>query len=61
MAKTCLMEKQKRAPKFAARRYHRCRVCGRARAYMRRFDMCRLCFREHATKGLIPGVTKASW
>jgi len=55
------MEKQKRAPKYAARRYHRCRVCGRARAYMRRFDMCRLCFREHATKGLIPGVTKASW
>jgi small subunit ribosomal protein S14 len=61
MAKTCLMEKQKRTPKFAARHYRRCRVCGRARAYMRRFDMCRLCFREHASKGLIPGVTKASW
>lgn len=61
MAKTCLMEKQKRTPKFSARRYHRCHVCGRARAYIRRFDMCRICFREHASKGLIPGVTKASW
>ncbi len=55
------MNKQRKAPKFKARRYTRCRVCGRARAYIRRFDMCRLCFREHALKGFIPGVTKASW
>ncbi|MDD2707245.1 MAG: type Z 30S ribosomal protein S14 [Verrucomicrobiae bacterium] len=61
MAKTCLMEKQQRKPKFKVRRYTRCKVCGRARAFMRRFDMCRLCFRELAVKGMIPGVTKSSW
>ncbi len=61
MAKLCLMNKQRLAPKFSSRRYTRCRTCGRARAYIRRFDMCRLCFREHALKGMIPGVTKASW
>ncbi len=61
MAKLCLMNKQRLVPKFSARRYTRCRTCGRARAYIRRFDMCRLCFREYALKGMIPGVTKASW
>ena len=34
---------------------------GRPRGYMRRFGMDRLAFREHASKGNIPGVTKASW
>ena len=34
---------------------------GRPRGYMRRFGMDRLAFREHASKGEIPGVTKASW
>lgn len=34
---------------------------GRPRAYMRRFGMDRIAFREHASKGEIPGVTKASW
>ncbi len=34
---------------------------GRPRAYMRRFGMDRITFREHASKGEIPGVTKASW
>ena len=61
MAKLCLMNKQKRTPKFKARRYNRCKVCGRARAFIRRFDMCRLCFRELSLQGKIPGVTKASW
>ena len=61
MAKLCLMMKQQRPAKFSARRYRRCRVCGRPRAFIRRFEMCRLCFKEHALKGMIPGVTKASW
>jgi small subunit ribosomal protein S14 len=61
MAKLCLMIKQKRTPKFAARRYNRCQNCGRRRAYMRRFQICRLCFRELASQGRIPGVVKASW
>ena len=40
---------------------NRCRVSGRRRAYMRRFQMSRLTFREHASNGLIPGVTRSSW
>ena len=61
MAKKCLIEKTNRAPKFRARKYNRCRRCGRPRAYMRKFQLCRICFRELASTGQIPGVTKASW
>lgn len=61
MAKRCLIEKQKREPKFAVRKYNRCRRCGRPRAYLRRFGLCRICFREMALAGDIPGVVKASW
>jgi small subunit ribosomal protein S14 len=43
------------------RRKNRCSETGRPRAYMRRFGLSRLSFREHASKGEIPGVTKASW
>lgn len=61
MAKKCLINKQKRKPKFQVRAYNRCRLCGRPRAFLRRFGMCRLCFRQLASEGKIPGVTKASW
>jgi len=61
MAKKCLIEKQKRKPKFAVRAYSRCRRCGRSRAYYRRFGLCRICFRQMALAGEIPGVVKASW
>ncbi|MDQ2973118.1 MAG: 30S ribosomal protein S14 [bacterium] len=40
---------------------NRCATTGRPRAYMRQFGLSRLAFREHASKGEIPGVTKASW
>lgn len=40
---------------------NRCQLTGRARAYLRKFKMSRLTFREHASMGLIPGVTKSSW
>jgi small subunit ribosomal protein S14 len=40
---------------------NRCKITGRRRAYLRRFKMSRLTFRELATSGLIPGVTKSSW
>jgi small subunit ribosomal protein S14 len=40
---------------------NRCIETGRPRSYMRRFGLSRLSFREHASKGEIPGVTKASW
>lgn len=34
---------------------------GRPRAYMRRFGLGRINFREKASKGEIPGITKSSW
>lgn len=40
---------------------NRCSETGRPHAYMRTFGLSRLSFREHASKGEIPGVTKASW
>ena len=40
---------------------NRCIETGRPHAYMRTFGLSRLSFREHASKGEIPGVTKASW
>ncbi|HSX46898.1 MAG TPA: 30S ribosomal protein S14 [Patescibacteria group bacterium] len=40
---------------------NRCVETGRPRGYMRQFGLSRLSFREHASKGEIPGVTKSSW
>lgn len=40
---------------------NRCAETGRPRGYMRQFGLSRIAFREHASKGEIPGVTKASW
>lgn len=40
---------------------NRCAETGRPHAYIRRFGLSRIAFREHASKGEIPGVTKASW
>lgn len=40
---------------------NRCQDTGRCRGYLRKFKLSRLCFREKASNGLIPGITKASW
>lgn len=40
---------------------NRCKYTGRRRGYMRRFQLSRIAFRELASHGLIPGVTKSSW
>ncbi len=40
---------------------NRCNETGRSRGYIRKFGLSRISFREHASKGEIPGVTKASW
>ena len=61
MAKTSLRVKQSRPAKFKTREYHRCKRCGRSRAYFRKFGLCRICLRELAHQGHIPGVTKSSW
>ncbi|HHU75445.1 MAG TPA: type Z 30S ribosomal protein S14 [Firmicutes bacterium] len=61
MAKKSMIAKAKRKPKFEVRRYNRCQLCGRPRAYLRKFGMCRICFRKLAHEGVIPGIKKASW
>jgi len=61
MAKTSLMVKARRTPKFKVRQHNRCPLCGRSRAYYRRFQMCRICLRNLALNGQLPGVIKASW
>ena len=40
---------------------NRCQLTGRPRGVYRKFRISRLCFREMASHGLIPGVTKSSW
>ena len=54
-------EKSKLRPRDKIRIRMRCRLCGRPRAVYRKFGVCRICFRDMASDGLIPGVTKASW
>jgi small subunit ribosomal protein S14 len=61
MARKALVLKAQRKPKFSTRRQTRCELCGRPKGYLRKFKMCRICFRELASKGEIPGVTKSSW
>ncbi len=61
MARKALIVKSQKDPKYKTRRYNRCQLCGRPRAYYRKFQICRLCFRSLASKGEIPGVKKASW
>ena len=43
------------------RLHNRCSITGRPKGYMRIFVISRIQFREMASKGLIPGVHKASW
>ncbi len=40
---------------------NRCNVTGRPRAYIRKYGLSRITFRELASNGHIPGVTKSSW
>ncbi|MCU0727015.1 MAG: type Z 30S ribosomal protein S14 [Planctomycetes bacterium] len=61
MAKTCLIMKSRRTPKFSVRQHNRCKICGRSRAYYRKFGICRLCLRMLAHRGEVPGLMKASW
>ena len=45
----------------SVRLHNRCKLTGRPKGYMRFFGVSRINFREMAVKGLIPGITKASW
>ena len=40
---------------------NRCALTGRGRGYVRMFGISRIKFRDLATEGKIPGVTKSSW
>ncbi len=61
MAKKSIIAKSQRKPKFSVRKYNRCPLCGRPRAFIRKFGVCRICFRKLALGGEITGVTKSSW
>jgi small subunit ribosomal protein S14 len=45
----------------AVRLRNRCELSGRPRGYYRKFRMSRIALRELASRGLIPGMVKASW
>ena len=56
MAKTSMIVKAQREPKFSTRTQNRCQRCGRPHSVYRKFGLCRVCFRELASKGELPGV-----
>ena len=59
---TAVIALQKLPPNSNPIRLHnRCKLTGRPKGYMRVFGLSRINFREMASKGLIPGVKKASW
>ena len=68
MAKTAMMDKEKKHRALAAkgkfpkvRLVNRCNVCGRPHAVYRFFGLCRICLRKMASEGKLPGVVKSSW
>ena len=68
MAKKAMINKEQTREKLAeqgkypkVRLHNRCSVCGRPHGFHRDFGLCRIHLRELAHKGLLPGVTKASW
>ncbi|MDP6495755.1 MAG: type Z 30S ribosomal protein S14 [Dehalococcoidia bacterium] len=61
MAKTSMIVKSRRKPRYPVQQKNRCGLCGRPRAYMRKFGLCRICFRKLALEGALPGVRKSSW
>jgi small subunit ribosomal protein S14 len=61
MSTKAQMIKSQTPRKYAVQHRNRCNLCGRPRAYYRKFGICRICLRSLASKGLIPGMKKASW
>ena len=54
MARTSMMAKLVRKPKFKIRHRNRCLICGRPRGYLGKFKMCRLCFRQLVKRRAVP-------
>ena len=44
-----------------SRQRNRCNITGRPHGFLRKFGLSRIKVREHAMKGEIPGLKKASW
>ena len=40
---------------------NRCKLTGRPKGYIGKFGVCRNVFRQMASDGKLPGVTKSSW
>lgn len=61
--RTEAMEKLQKLPRDSSpsRRRHRCKLCGRPRAYNRLTGLCRLHMRIATISGMVPGMRKASW
>lgn len=59
LARTALNKMPRNSSRIRLR--NRCKLTGRSRGYLRKFGISRLCFRELASTGMIPGVTKSSW
>ena len=43
------------------RKRNRCQITGRPHGVYSKFGLCRNKLREHAMKGEVPGLSKASW
>lgn len=43
------------------RLHNRCQLTGRSKGVYRKFKLCRIQLRDLASKGMIPGMKKASW
>jgi len=43
------------------RRRNRCALTGRPRSFHRKFRLSRIAIRDLASRGELPGITKASW
>ena len=61
--KVVAREKLQKLPRNASpvRLRNRCSVTGRPRAFLRKYGVSRITFRELASQGKVPGVTKSSW
>ena len=58
-----IVDRLQKLPRDASptRQRNRCRVTGRPHGYYRKFGLARNKLREHAMKGDVPGLVKASW
>jgi len=56
-------QKMAKLPKNSSpiRLRNRCSITGRPRSFIRKYGLSRITFRELASNGMIPGVTKSSW